>query len=1209
MLTSARLLTLLLLLSLVALGDGAAWAQAPAGFTLSSPGGRNEARQIERDPPTATKGVAPTARLTTSWPDVDNLRPRGLRFRPSAKLPTAAQVRTMRTGGTGAALRAIGPPPPGKGVVKQLTVTPASRFKKLPSPRPGQTLTYDGTQSDDVDGTIVAYEWSFARRDGLLLRTVTRSGPTVELPTEPDTVSVRATLTVVDSDGNKATSVLVTGVVANKPPVLTLDRMKKYVTSKLAVVPAGAAGNQLGVDASVPQYTVKTAGTNAAIMGALAQMKVEEGFPTRVFANGADADGQIVDYAYDIVGADGDFEEALGATDEFQYTPTDNAFAGKQKNGDLYYDKVIRVRATDDEGASTVAELPLQVFKPCLKADSVQLTTNVKVWKVNGCLTKPTPTSKKGVKQLVLTDGTMSLNGLEVTAAEAKIIVGGDAVIVSSKNAMVTTVDPDGARIIFAAGPVNWTIIGGVFLVGPRLKDATVGGLPVAGAQGTPSMKGNVFSARILPGTPAVYGPGGSAGGPTATQAVSFKALTPDTSAATLRADVPDLAFSYGPTDLEVGGVQLENVYISFDGDDTWKFGGQAVFGPKPTPPDTKDTRIKVTVDASIIDGDFGRLHGNLKVPNGVVLPPGLTLYELDFEMQRADPKPTECVPHIGKELLSLQPLRDLFKAFGFSDADVASIQDIQFDYKIPDFQLCGVVDFGYGSAPTGKGDLIRGRVSVGYRTYPDGVKVFGVKGKLNVLAIPINLLFESYNDGYLHFSADAKFSFLGGDIKANGGIDFQARTKGKDGGKFNAKIYAEVNIKPVKASASGTVILSSKGIGACLGIDTLIGEWTPGATKIWGGAFTPYFQGCDIGDVVQKIKKGGNVTSMPVPPPGTPGLRQIRAAGDPFAPGDAVPYDIPVPPTGIVAAVTGVGGLAHFAVIDPTGKRYEATAVDDNAEHRIYRHDEQFHVFKDPETNTTNVVIKGTQPVRGLAPLAPRGRWQLQLAADSVPASTVVFSNGVQKPQATARLARGAGGTLSLAVTAKDSRPGIVANVMDAGPSGSVRLGSAALTAGTARTLPSLAYESPAQAAGEPREVWVYFERNGLPVGTVRVGKYSAPAPPAPKPVTGLKVRPAGTSIVATWDKAPGAASYLVALVFDDGRRTYRTVTTNGLRESVSLRKDNAVKVSVVPISAKGRRAAVASTTLARRAPKAVPKLSPAARQQLMTLGVKVAG
>lgn len=1164
-------------------------------------GGAGEPTLEFRDPPTKARGIAPTAAPSVSWPDFDRRAPKK-RFLPSARLPTKQQVGLA---GPVAKGRAAGSGPPSNTIpaIRNVGAETAVRSplvnvfkKKLPHPRPGQPVTFTAGTSDDVDGQVVSLEWVITRTDDGVVSSFPASGPSVTVGTEPSTGAVSARLTVTDNDGNRAIASQRVEVVANKPPVLTLDRFKKHIAVK--PVSAAVAGGVL------PQYdAVAVSGKTSALQALAAALPVEQGYPTMLFANGRDGDGQVVDYAYDVRGASGDFEEVLGTTDEYRFIPDftgGTAPDGQPLKNGKTYDTVIRVRATDDEGATTVAEIPLTVALPCANKTDMKLTKEVTVWTVNGCLTKPEDVRDESgatTRVMKLVNGTVSINGLELSARNATIETDTEGVLITSPEASVSAVDAGGSRLTLLQGPVKWGIENdGTFLDLPQYKikppsfeGVKIGGLPVEGTDGPPKITGGAFGVRLLVGTPAAYSPTKAKNG-TPTEATLFKALTPGTTG-TARAAGPVPAFSFGKQDLLIGDVLFEDAYISYDGDDTWKIGGKTTF-----------SGVTITVDASIIDGDFGRLHANADFGKLGKTIGSVTVFLIDFELQKADPKPTTCVPHIGKEFVDNQKHRDMFMSFGMSKASVdKSIPDLEIDYKVPDFQLCGRVVIAYGSFAGGS--LVKGDISLGYRTYPDGTSVFGVKGDLTLLSVPVKILFEAYGDGYLKLNAEAKFKFLGGDISATGGIALEARTSGNEAGEYNARIYADVNIKPVDVRASGTILASSRGIGACLGIDTFLGEWDPGAAYTYADKdLDVYFSGCDLGAVRETIKKGGNVTVKEIPPPGSAGAKaraalRAREVGEPVGPGETIPYTVDRAPTGMVVGVTGAGALAHFTVIDPTGKRYEATAVDDTAQNRIYRADDPFFVAKNVAKLTTNVIIKGTRPVPGLAPLAPPGVWKVEMAADSVPASAIVWSEGVQKPRATARLTRAGDGRIALAVKAGDTRPGIVARVMDTGVSGSQRLGSLALDAGKVATK-RMAYESPALSRGEKRQLQVFFERNGLPVGSANLGTYTAPRPPAPPKVADVAVKRGGERIQVTWKRQPRATSYLVRLQFDDGRVLSYATEKNGIRETVSLRRSDRVKVTVVPVSAKGRQGAPASEVLARRAKPRRVVVSPATRR-----------
>jgi hypothetical protein len=81
--------------------------------------------------------------------------------------------------------------------------TPNATFV-VDCPAPDRTCTFDASASDDSDGTIASYDWTFARQDGTVLGTAT--GVTTSFTFPVGDVAYDVTLVVTDDDGASDTA-------------------------------------------------------------------------------------------------------------------------------------------------------------------------------------------------------------------------------------------------------------------------------------------------------------------------------------------------------------------------------------------------------------------------------------------------------------------------------------------------------------------------------------------------------------------------------------------------------------------------------------------------------------------------------------------------------------------------------------------------------------------------------------------------------------------------------------------------------------------------------------------------------------------------------------------------------------------------------------------------------------------------------------------
>ncbi|MEN3283116.1 MAG: hypothetical protein V7607_4256 [Solirubrobacteraceae bacterium] len=179
---------------------------------------------------------------------------------------------------------------------------PVARFTNSPStPKPNQTVTFNGSTSSDPDGTIAKYEWDLDGNGSY--ETNTGSTPTAT-KTYSAEGAVSVGLKVTDNQGGTDTESHTINVVANQPPTAAF-----------------------------------TASPNPAVLGQATQFNG---------SGSADVDGTIAKYEWDLDG-NGTYETDTGTTKTTSktYTATGTTSVG--------------LRVTDDGGKTATTTLPVTV--------------------------------------------------------------------------------------------------------------------------------------------------------------------------------------------------------------------------------------------------------------------------------------------------------------------------------------------------------------------------------------------------------------------------------------------------------------------------------------------------------------------------------------------------------------------------------------------------------------------------------------------------------------------------------------------------------------------------------------------------------------------------------------------------------------------------------------------------------------------------------
>ena len=157
------------------------------------------------------------------------------------------------------------------------------------------------------------------------------------------------------------------------------------------------------------------------------------------------------------------------------------------------------------------------------------------------------------------------------------------------------------------------------------------------------------------------------------------------------------------------------------------------------------------------------------------------------------------------------------------------------------------------------------------------------------------------------------------------------------------------IEIVPLDFTTGANVLVSNKGLAACLYFKTFAGTWRPGAGAMWGHGPTLYLFGCDVKDykvVIKHALSGDTVIGDIVPQgrgrrsvgrrrrdadrrprqlgrprPATPGKLGSRPSAAQAGPD---PVDIPAGLPGTVMAFKGADAPPHVILHGPSGQVFD---------------------------------------------------------------------------------------------------------------------------------------------------------------------------------------------------------------------------------------------------------------------------------------------
>jgi hypothetical protein len=665
-------------------------------------------------------------------------------------------------------------------------------------------------------------------------------------------------------------------------------------------------------------------------------LAVREGKPALLDASPSkDPDGSIVRYEWDLDG-NGDFEADTGATPSV--THTFNLYKGLVDPRK----RVVRVRVTDNEGATDVEEVTLTLLEPSCEQQLVK--------------------GRLRATSLCMRPRKVDLDGEEVTRYTAKVPVTVNAItIVPASGRTVTLTVPgagssreieiasNGAAVSVPAkgsvatlyhGSLKWQL-SGARLTGFKVdSDAKLNGLRITGMPTPPELSsdGRSSSLGVFVALPQQFG------GSTSNQPLR---LTPGKASAS--ASEP---LSFEVANAAIGPIGLKQLKVSFDGVDLWEIAASVAL-PPPVP-------YTVSGDAGIRNGEFEHAGAEVDFGTPGIGPLGpIFIQRISFRVE-VQPKKSKCVPKVGIETIDLW---EIYRSFGVEPAPNWPRYG-HIDHGVPTFALCGEV--GLSGGPTILGaTAIRADAGLGLATYDDRPAVFRAFGKVHVVEIPLaQAAFELHTDGYVKMRADFGFG-IPNVASIEGFLTFEMLKA-----KFNAEAYVKACVDLVDLCAGARGLISSKGLAVCLHVEVLGANWEPGFGYEWGDVFpTVYFSGCDVGDYRENIVHAAGVRARATTAEQT--------------------VDLPAGLPGAVIVAEGKDAPPKITLVGPNGER-------------ITTPDGMKAVQERPFLLMKNLPGKVTQIAIG-KPAA--GRWRVIVEDGSSPLVSLKSAQGLEKPEVHAKV------------------------------------------------------------------------------------------------------------------------------------------------------------------------------------------------------------
>jgi hypothetical protein len=451
------------------------------------------------------------------------------------------------------------------------------------------------------------------------------------------------------------------------------------------------------------------------------------------------------------------------------------------------------------------------------------------------------------------------------------------------------------------------------------------------------------------------------------------------------------------------------------------------------------------------------------------------------------------------------------------------------FDIK-PAVHIEAAARFGLGAAVNGASPIgVNGRFQM---TFPsNGPAHFRLDGTVSVLLFEAGGGFlEFYTDGYAAFGGRVGPLELGPltlDARLGGSVD--ART-GRFGASFDGKIAV---CGPVIGcgDTGAEAAVNDRGFAICVDI----GPLRAGVRFPWS-EFDPLM-------LVSPFYAAVALAEHFTPDCDTDGYRE-PGRGLRKAQGGGVGVDVPagVPSETILVKGNG-GGAPRVAVTGPNGQSFNSDQ---------------------PSDAGTVVYARGLEAAYVLLRKPAAGAWTVTPMEGSPAFGEVKQADGYRPAGVKAKLG-GRGRARSISYSVSNAGNGQVVRFAERGAFGTRLLGPATKSRGT------LSF-APADARGSKRTVVALIEKDGIVTRELKVGTFTAPAPPRPGTPSRLRVRRKGSRATVTWRPGSGAKRQIVRL--RGKHTTLARYVTGRTRKLVfdAVRRDETVTVEVRGVSARQR-------------------------------------
>ena len=639
-------------------------------------------------------------------------------------------------------------------------------------PVAGENVTFTSTSTGDPDVTLWDLDNDGEYDDGAG-RTARR-----DFPAGTHFVRLKVRRGIVGAQESLATGIVnVKEGVVEPTPTVTAPKLNLPPIAKLA-------------------RECTEVGPSTVCFGPLVKLNTPKTFNA---SESVDTDGQIVRYQWDVDG-NGVYEHDTGANPKLTVTVNDEKPA------------VLRLRVTDDEGATAETTMALKKLEPaCTGRVMVERAVAT-----SPCLRRYEIDSGQQYRS----EFPVSLNGVTIAPAEGKHVlinvlgagllrrfevIAGDA---------VATFPFKSQHLKLQSGPLRWTYEDHELRNVGRLDGQKLNGLRVSGAP--PSLE---LPSRGVARTSVYVKLPDAFGAPTSAKPIVLTAGAPVADAASA-----DDAFSFEVPNASIGPIGLNTLKVSYDGDGLWEVDADL---------DVPVLGARIHGKAGILNGDFNYAGVEVGFPSPGLGPLGpIFVQRIKFRIE-VSPKKSECVPHLGVEDIGVAPF----------------VQKV--DFGVPTFALCGEVGLTAGPQILGAA-AISLDAGLGLATYDDRPSVMRAFGDLKVIGIPFaKATFEAHTDGFVR--VQGKFSYgWDGFASVSGHISL-----GMLGSKFNAEGGVEACLEFVDFCRGVNALISSKGMAVCMVIDYEIDDWRPGFGYRWGDSMPDaYFSGCSLGPYRETIKR-----------------------------------------------------------------------------------------------------------------------------------------------------------------------------------------------------------------------------------------------------------------------------------------------------------------------------------------------------------------